>query len=211
MKARRTRPWRTSSPSTKLAVLAATAKQMPCAPMITAVFTPTTSPCDDTSGPPELPGLSAASVWITSSISRPVRERKRAAERRDDAGGHRRFEAERIADGDHQLAALKLLGIAERRGRQGHRLVDADQRQIGVGIVADEPRGEVLAVRRRHLDARGGWRCCRAGDVAVGQDQPVGRDDDAGAGAAARGRPLASPASDRRAGPRPGRRGRPRR
>ena len=44
--------------------------------MITAVFTPTTSPCDDTSGPPELPGLSAASVWITSSISRPVRERK---------------------------------------------------------------------------------------------------------------------------------------
>ena len=75
MKARRTRPWRTSSPSTNLAVFAATAKQMPCAPWITAVFTPITSPCDETSGPPELPGLSAASVWITSSISRPVRAR----------------------------------------------------------------------------------------------------------------------------------------
>ena len=36
-----------------------------------AVFTPITSPRESTSGPPELPGLSAASVWITSSISRP--------------------------------------------------------------------------------------------------------------------------------------------
>ena len=48
------------------------AKQMPCAPAMIAVLMPTTSPCDDTSGPPELPGLSAASVWIRSSISRPV-------------------------------------------------------------------------------------------------------------------------------------------
>ena len=48
---------------------------MPCAPWITAVFTPITSPREETSGPPELPGLSAASVWITSSISRPVRAR----------------------------------------------------------------------------------------------------------------------------------------
>ena len=76
MKARRTRPCRTRSPSTTLAVLAATAKQIPCAPMMTAVLMPTTSPREDTSGPPELPGLSAASVWITSSISRPVRARR---------------------------------------------------------------------------------------------------------------------------------------
>src|SRR5262249_38655575 len=48
---------------------------MPCAPMITAVLMPTTSPWEDTSGPPELPGLSAASVWITSSMSRPERAR----------------------------------------------------------------------------------------------------------------------------------------
>jgi len=34
-----------------------------------------TSPRDVTSGPPELPGLSAASVWMMSSISRPVRAR----------------------------------------------------------------------------------------------------------------------------------------
>ena len=39
--------------------------------MIIAVFTPITSPRESTSGPPELPGLSDASVWITLSISRP--------------------------------------------------------------------------------------------------------------------------------------------
>ena len=43
--------------------------------MMIAVLMPITSPREDTSGPPELPGLSAASVWITSSISRPVRAR----------------------------------------------------------------------------------------------------------------------------------------
>jgi hypothetical protein len=36
----------------------------------TAVLMPTTSPCESASAPPELPGLSAASVWITSSITR---------------------------------------------------------------------------------------------------------------------------------------------
>ena len=61
------------------------------------------------------------------------------------------------------------------------------KRQIGVGIVADQTRGEVLAFRRRHFDARRGTGgAARAGDVAVGQDQPVGRHHDAGAGAAAR-------------------------
>jgi hypothetical protein len=44
-------------------------------PMI-AVLMPTTSPAAVTSGPPEFPGLSAASVWMTLSISRPERVRK---------------------------------------------------------------------------------------------------------------------------------------
>jgi hypothetical protein len=43
-------------------VLEATAKQIPCAPAMIAVLMPMTSPADDTSGPPELPGLRAASV-----------------------------------------------------------------------------------------------------------------------------------------------------
>jgi hypothetical protein len=39
-------------------------------------FTPTTSPCAVTNGPPELPGFRAASVWMTSSMSRPDRARR---------------------------------------------------------------------------------------------------------------------------------------
>src|SRR5215204_4936948 len=71
-RSRRTRPCRTISPSTNCAVLLATAKQMPCAPWMIAVLMPMTSPLEDSSGPPELPGLSAVSVWITSSIRVPV-------------------------------------------------------------------------------------------------------------------------------------------
>ena len=60
-----------SRPATNFAVLIAIAKQIPCAGRIIAVLTPMTSPRELTSGPPELPGFSAASVCKTSSISRP--------------------------------------------------------------------------------------------------------------------------------------------
>ncbi len=47
-----------------LAMLIGMAKKMPCAPSAKAVLTPTTAPEVSISGPPELPGLIAASVWI---------------------------------------------------------------------------------------------------------------------------------------------------
>ena len=58
-----------SSPATAwrmigLAMLIGMAKKMPCAPSAKAVLTPMTVPVSSTSGPPELPGLMAASVWI---------------------------------------------------------------------------------------------------------------------------------------------------
>ena len=40
------------------------AKPMPCASWLTAVLMPMTWPPESSSGPPELPGLMAASVWI---------------------------------------------------------------------------------------------------------------------------------------------------
>ena len=64
-----------SSPATQRAVLTGTAKQIPCAPWMMAVLMPTTRPRESTSGPPELPGFSAASVWMTFSISRPLLDR----------------------------------------------------------------------------------------------------------------------------------------
>ena len=66
------RPCRISCGMTQCAMSIATAKQIACAPRMIAVLTPITSPRELSSGPPELPGLSAASVWITSGISRPV-------------------------------------------------------------------------------------------------------------------------------------------
>ena len=75
MRPRRILPCRISWPVTTFAVLMPTAKQIPWAGRITAVLTPTTRPRASTSGPPELPGFKAASVWITSSISRPPTER----------------------------------------------------------------------------------------------------------------------------------------
>src|SRR5947208_291304 len=75
MRPRRILPCRISWPVTTFAVLMPTAKQIPWAGRITAVLTPTTRPRASTSGPPELPGFKAASVWITSSISRPPTQR----------------------------------------------------------------------------------------------------------------------------------------
>ena len=59
-------------PATCIAVLLEIAKAMPCAGLMTAVFTPMTCAAVFTSGPPELPGLRAASVCTTSSTSRPA-------------------------------------------------------------------------------------------------------------------------------------------
>ena len=49
-----------------------TAKLMPWAMANTAELMPTTRPRESTRGPPELPGLSATSVWMMLSMRRPV-------------------------------------------------------------------------------------------------------------------------------------------
>src|SRR5680860_1217017 len=70
--ARRTRPCAISVPMIRWVVsLMGTANPTPIP--ATAVLTPTTRPELSASAPPLLPGLSAASVWITSSTTRPAR------------------------------------------------------------------------------------------------------------------------------------------
>ncbi len=71
-KARVTRPREMISPATHLAVFEGTAKEIPCAIWIMAVLTPMTRPRESASGPPELPGLRATSVWMMLSMSRPA-------------------------------------------------------------------------------------------------------------------------------------------
>ena len=55
------------------------AKQIPWAIGMIAVLTPTTRPRLSTKGPPLLPGLRAASVWMMLSISLPVVDRNERA------------------------------------------------------------------------------------------------------------------------------------
>src|SRR5205823_5674428 len=68
---RRTRPTVMSCPRTHFAVSIGTLKLRPWAPRIIAVLMPTTRPRLSTSGPPELPGLRATSLWMMPSIRRP--------------------------------------------------------------------------------------------------------------------------------------------
>ena len=159
------------------------------------MFTPITSPCDETSGPPELPGLRAASVWMTSSIMRPLLaaiERPRAEMT---PAVTVELEAERVADGDDELAAAELLGIAEPRRRQVAGGVGADQREVGVGVLADELRIGRAALRVGQADVAEA-----VDDVAVGEDQAIRGDDEARAEAAAAAVvPARVDAHDRRA------------
>ena len=109
------------------------------------------------------------------------------AEVADDADRHGVLVAERVADREDPLAHPQRRRIAERRDRQPGLAVDLDQRDVGVGIGADDARAESPAVRQLHRDPLGA-----IDDVVVGQDAAVGVDDEAAAGAAPRGIALAA-------------------
>jgi hypothetical protein len=104
----------------------------------------------------------------------------RAAQRRHHAGGDRRFEAERIADRDHELAAAQAFGIAERGVAQIARAVGAQQGQIGIGIDAEHAGvgDDALIVAQPDL-------LRRSHHMAVGEHQSIRRNDDTGANPAA--------------------------
>ena len=109
---------------------------------------------------------------------------QRSAERADDAGRHRVLEAKRIADRDDQLTRPQRRRIAERRRDQVGRR-DAQNGEISVRIVTDEVRHEIPAVWQRHADAcrtacsaEATWSRRRGDDVAVGEDEAVGREDE---------------------------------
>jgi len=72
------RPRAMSCGTSRVTVSTGTAKPMPAdAPLglKIAVLTPMSRPPESSSGPPEFPGLMAASVWMTSRMRRPLGER----------------------------------------------------------------------------------------------------------------------------------------
>ena len=94
------------------------------------------------SGPPELPRLIAASVWMKSTYGPGVDV---AGLGRDDAAGDGAAEAERVADGDHVLADAHRVAVAERQLRQAAG-VDLDEREVGLLVGADHLGVELAVV-----------------------------------------------------------------
>ena len=135
---------------------------------------PITLPSWVNSGPPELPWLIGASIWMNWSygpapMSRPLR--------RDDAGGHGAAETERIAHRDHPLARLHVRGIAELD--VGQRLVrhrSSAPRCRCAGRVPTTLAGSCVPSSSVTDDRLGVLH-----HVVVGDDGAVGIDDEAGA------------------------------
>ena len=144
-----TRPCCMSCGTIRLAMSIGMAKQIPCADWMIAVLMPTTRPRLSSSGPPLLPGLSAASVWITLSTRCPVMLRRLRPSALTTPGGHGRVEAERAADGDHELPDAQLGRVAERRVRQPRR-IGLHDRDVGPRVGADDAAGDLPAVVQTH-------------------------------------------------------------
>ena len=71
-----------------------------------AVFMPISCPVLSRSGPPELPGLIDASIWIKRRIVCSGRTGKPAVQTGEDAGRKGPFKAERVTDGVNTLPHL---------------------------------------------------------------------------------------------------------
>jgi hypothetical protein len=129
-----------------------------------AVLMPITSPFMLSSGPPEC--LDEVVVLALSDD---------AVLGAHDPGGDGVTQTEGVADGDHPLARTHMLGIAQRQCEERLVRLDLDQRDVGVGVTADDGGLELGAVLEGHLDA-----VDRFDHVVVGHDVAVGRDHEAG-------------------------------
>ena len=186
--------------SFRVASLIGTARPRPMP--ATAVLMPTTRPRPSASAPPELPGLRAASVWITFSTRRPADPERVGSERpraETTPAVTVPGEAHGAADRDDQLADAQLVGVAELRrlpgrahrrgprpGRRGGRRrrprrsssrPSENEAVTPVSAGDDVGRGEHVAVRGDRDAAAGALRAAAAGaarDCEVG-DRGVSR------------------------------------
>ena len=103
----------------------------------------------------------------------------RAGKRRDDAARHRLPDAERIADGEHDVADFQTVGIAEAdRGKLDAVRVEAKHRKIGLFVLEDRLRRKLPPVGKRDGDF---GLPAPLDDMVVGDDDTVGADEHAGA------------------------------
>ena len=151
----------------------------------TAVLTPTTRPRPSTSAPPELPGLSAASVWMTSSTIRVVAPSASGASGR--ARRRRRPSPSRAKPCGLPIATTswptRSAAASPSVGRRVRLALGAQHGEVGERVRPHHARLELAAVGERRADPRP--PAPALDDVRGGEHEAVGRDHDAGAAAAA--------------------------
>src|SRR5467141_985846 len=103
---------------------------------------------------------------------------ERPAQGADNARGHGGLEAVRIADRDRDLTHTHRSRVAERGRREGIG-ADANDREVGLGIVADEGSLAHLSVITGHGDRIGA-----VDDVAVREDESIRSEEETGRAAA---------------------------
>ena len=135
-------------------------------------LTPITSPLRLNSGPPELPGFTAASVWMNGTAASPGSERALALTM-PEVTVFSRPNGAPIAT-THSPTRV-VVRIADPDHRQVLR-VDLDHRDVGRLVRAQHLRLELALVDELHRHFVG-----VVDDVRVGEDHAVGVDDEAGA------------------------------
>ena len=93
----------------------------------------------------------------------------------DDARGHGLTDTKRVADGQHHIAHLQVLGLAQHDDRQFVEL-DLEQGQVGVRVCADDLGCSASTVGQGDFDVVGVFD-----HMVVGEDVALGADDDAAA------------------------------
>ena len=151
---------------------------------------PTTSPARSTSGPPELPGLIAASVWMAGYVVSWPACPSASGALPTDTGRFRALTMPLVTvasrpNGEPIATTFSPTATCVERpivaGVQAGHAVGLDHGEVGQRVGADDGRllgGAVVEVHR-DLAALPGDR----DHVVVGEDLAVGADDDAGPGA----------------------------
>ena len=120
--------------------LMGSAKPMPSKvplPLTIMVLMPITSPLMLSSGPPLFPRINGG-VGLQEALQLVAAFAEVAALGADDAGRHGLVEAERRADGDRPVADFDGVGIADAERRELFSGVDLQDRQVQLGIRADQ-------------------------------------------------------------------------
>jgi len=101
------------------------------------VLTPIRRPAESSSGPPELPGLIAASGLNDVGNLAAAAGREPPLQGADDAGGERLIETERIADGERRLPDLRSPRCRPRSPAASANAAQTDNRKVVVRCNAE--------------------------------------------------------------------------